>query len=473
VADQAKKLELTWKPHGKRKGKKVNGGRWVKVIDGKQISFGTGKRKSDKAGYNKAVAAYKTLCEQRDRDEDLAKLARAYYRGRAEAMGQEVGDLGGDASANGSVLPTWLTKAEPDDDTEPVNGDQGPTLEEVQSLIDRSKRRMKMQRPLVAAEPDELTFDHALDLYLDARKKDRDLTAQQPDVLPKRQRLTAQTYRTMENHLKSFREFAGNHPVAEAADVEKLLGDFRSQQQQLLIEGKYKPHTVNSRLRKLHTFVKWLTSNNHLDRLPRNLTDACTSFNTEKGGKPLTLEVIRELWDHANDRMKAWIALGLNCGFYPIDVGRLHRDDLQDGRVVKRRGKTGALQNYKLWPVTLELIDRTRQDSDGGGLLWVATDGTPLVSDAGVNRLSALFAKLRSSAEVEATFSQLRDTSAQQIENISRSQGRIDPALVSLFLSHKDGRTAAYYLSSDPADMETSTLDKALDQLCEYYGLEA
>ena len=102
-------------------------------------------------------------------------------------------------------------------------------------------------------------------------------------------------------------------------------------------------------------------------------------------------------------------------------------------------------------------------------------DGQPLVRETEQSRsdiIGALFAKTRKGAEVQATFSNLRDTSATHVERLSRTgTGPIDKALVSLFLGHGDDRTASYYIDNDPETMETTKLDAVIDQLATIYDL--
>lgn len=54
-----------------------------------------------------------------------------------------------------------------------------------------------------------------------------------------------------------------------------------------------------------------------------------------------------------------------------------------------------------------------------------------------------------------------------------RSSGGFNPAVIQLYLAHKDASTAAYYLSNRAEDVRTEELDTATDKLGAWLGLEA
>jgi hypothetical protein len=88
------------------------------------------------------------------------------------------------------------------------------------------------------------------------------------------------------------------------------------------------------------------------------------------------------------------------------------------------------------------------------------------------NALAQSFAKLVEEAEVEASWSQFRDTSATLVEKIATTgRGEVDKGLVSMFLAHADTRTARFYVHVDPDTIPTAKLDKVIDKLEAAYGL--
>ncbi len=68
------------------------------------------------------------------------------------------------------------------------------------------------------------------------------------------------------------------------------------------------------------------------------------------------------LLKRANPSFKAMILLGINCAMGPADIGRLRWDmiDLQRGRLIFPRPKTGAMRVGYLWSDTREALKRVR-----------------------------------------------------------------------------------------------------------------
>jgi len=62
--------------------------------------------------------------------------------------------------------------------------------------------------------------------------------------------------------------------------------------------------------------------------LPRVLDEVTRKPATETNAKPLGRKVIQALWAAADMRMRCFIALGLNCGFYSIDISTLEAGHL-------------------------------------------------------------------------------------------------------------------------------------------------
>lgn len=452
--------ELTWKPYGKRKGKVVKGGQWVKVIDGKQKSFGSASRKSDRKAYGAALAKMRDYTEEQGEERQLQKVARAFMDAKVKALGMPSG------------LGTTSIET-----LDPLAAEEQAARDELARVIERSRRLRQAQEVRQAAdsEPGESRLFAIMDAYYADRRQDRDITVSGSGSISNKRSLTEAGYKSIETHLNTFRAFASNCPFNAVLDVERVLSRYADFLRAKLESRAYTAWTVNTKTAKLRTFVKWAVEKHFIDAMPANLTSVTASYATKKGGKPIPLEDIRKLWRAADDRMKCWIALGLNCGYYPVDIGRLKSGEVVGGRIIRHRSKTNAQQNYKLWPVTAQLIESTRQGGPGDpeAPLWLRPDGRPFDQGA-TNPVGAMFAKLRERAGVgDVTFSNLRDTGASEIEKISRAGGKIDPALVSLYLSHHDDRTAAYYVSADPRDMETSTLDAATDRLGAWTGLEA
>jgi integrase len=159
--------------------------------------------------------------------------------------------------------------------------------------------------------------------------------------------------------------------------------------------------------------------------------------------KFFTPEQIALLLKHADDRMKLCILLGLNCGFYPSDIGSLRlRHVKRDGvpRIEKIRAKTGVPGRWELWPETFALIDRV-YTPNADELIVLSDRGKAIATDR-QNYLARLFFTLRSDVRVAVKkkggtfecpeFKFLRHTAANAIKEVAGSE------VSETFLAHKE-----------------------------------
>ncbi len=77
--------------------------------------------------------------------------------------------------------------------------------------------------------------------------------------------------------------------------------------------------------------------------------------------------------------------LGLNCGMTSVDMGTLRKEQVNGGRMVRKRVKTGDYANvptveYALWPETLKLLKENWSDDET--LVLTSQDGTPMYTNA-------------------------------------------------------------------------------------------
>lgn len=81
------------------------------------------------------------------------------------------------------------------------------------------------------------------------------------------------------------------------------------------------PKTAKGRLGSVRTMIRWGWKMSIIDKMPRNLEDIAKVPN---GGQPkvlrFTLDELKTLWELANDRLRCWIALALNCGMGQQDI---------------------------------------------------------------------------------------------------------------------------------------------------------
>lgn len=262
---------------------------------------------------------------------------------------------------------------------------------------------------------------------------------------------------------------------AEAACA-AIIKVYREQCEKLLHEGANKPNTFNERMKTVRAFVTWADENYQLDRVPRAITKLTSKFAYAPSAKAISVSTIKIIWENANDNMKAYIALALNCGYYAIDIAVLQADDIRDGRIVRNRNKTGVPTNYKLWDVTRKLIAKVGNKE---GSVFLGENGNILVRHSGKTRIDAiadrwdrLLRKLTEGEEkklqpeeADFSFTNLRDTSTTFVEDK-------DPSLSDTFDAHTDRRQAKYYIDPTALQHRQAKLDAVIADLERFYGLK-
>ena len=442
--------ELSW--HGPTN-------RWYRTVpveidaDGKvkkkRKYFGHGENENDQKSYRAACEACRQYMRQWNTDEMVVRVAERLRKG-------QLGD---------TRLENWLRENRSDQISPNVTDDFLREQEKNRKArhavlgLSSQKRNQEDRKPSVAA---------LMDRWL-AKERERVVTGQ----------LTEVGHQTKTRGIKTFREFTQGKSLGEPRAVEQLLENYRSWLTMKFAAGDYTGNTVNDKLKFATQFIKWAYDRRELAELPRGLAKFSAKLPVAKGGESLPVDYIKKLYNAAGDRMKCFIALGLNCGFKNIDACELRADDLHGDRLISNRSKTKAPMNYKLWPETLELLARCREDDrrTPGARLFTASNGGPLKPGT----ISPLFKKVAERAGVRlgetkagnpryATFEQLRDTSAELIKQSLLNDGT-DRAILQLFLAHKDSSTAAYYVDNNPHTLRSDKLDAELEKLRQAYDL--
>lgn len=104
---------------------------------------------------------------------------------------------------------------------------------------------------------------------------------------------------------------------------------------------------------------------------------------------------LRLMLDNAEQPLKTFILLGLNCAYGPTDIGRLPRAalDLDAAWVQYARSKTGIERRAPLWLETIQGLRETVEDT--GELAFRTASGGPWVTQAGKrSAVSPLFQRL-------------------------------------------------------------------------------
>jgi len=269
--------------------------------------------------------------------------------------------------------------------------------------------------------------------------------------------------------LKDFVKFVGpNRPVSDISTIE--LQDYR----QRLIKAKKAPNTINNRISAVKAMFNWALDNEIIDSSPR--LKAVKKVTPQKHEKPtFSVPQIRRMIQQASPQMEAMIWLGLNCGFGCTDCAQLKWEniDLQNGRVIYPRGKTGISRNLPLWSETVRAL---REVPSHGELVFYTRKGNPWVRTAKVvgsdgkeryqktNNVSKEFSKLmkrtRIKMEKGVGFYTLRRTAA----TLTARSG--DPFAVQRLLGHADLKMATTYVQdvSEQTDRAINNTRKLIVQ---------
>ena len=251
-----------------------------------------------------------------------------------------------------------------------------------------------------------------------------------------------------------------------------IMTMFRNLQQDALVRDDIKRPTFNERIKTMRHFVHWLHRKYLIPSLPRDMHHICAAYKYKPCAKAIDLDVIRRIWQAADNRMKTYIALALNCGYYAIDVANLEHVHIKAGHIFADRHKTGVPTRFKLWSTTLKLLQE--QKSKHERLALVGKNGQPLLTYV-INgtkghrrcKIDEDFARLCRCLKIKGvSFGRFRDTSTTMMEGIDRS-------LTDLFGGHKDHRMAVFYIDANRRDLDRlfANLDAATDKLEGIYGL--
>lgn len=428
MAKKKTKRELNWyKP---RKG-------WTKTIKGKRHYFNLGNCKgpNDQEGYREALKEYLALLDKLDKQE-----AKRF-----------------DMAAEQGRFPN------------------GSKLEHVASYTDYStlKRKLGMEAGPEGSETTSefRTINGLVSAYLEARK-----------MLADSRQISQSSYASDKYRLGDFLGFAHAEGVTKIQDI--LQGGILAEYRKLQLggmslsagEGGYiSPTNAKHRLRTIKACIIWGHENtNTIDGLPRGLRTLAQIKIEDKRPKFFTVKEVRAMFKAAPPKMRACLALSLNCGFGQADCSSLTHDmvDFKKGVIEKRRNKTGrVLGRWKLWPITLRLLKENASPDKGGPILLtdrgqpllrqsIKADGTPSKGDSIRNWFRTLKAKLR--LENGRSFKSFRKTSANDI----RQQYPEHPYLYDQFLSHEPVGTGKFY-----ADPTFTLQDKATKWLGSRYAL--
>ncbi|MDB5320331.1 MAG: hypothetical protein JWN40_1962 [Phycisphaerales bacterium] len=451
----ARALELTWVAKLKRWRKR-------RKVDGKSKTFylGTGDGKHDRVGYARALAKWREIEKALDHAERGEQLRREYEEWRNELIARPAVD---------PTIHVVVSMSEVDQ-SKPLSASGERWLE--------GRARMGEDRAATtpAATPKGKSLGECIDAYIEEQRQRYEHGLKFPNA-PQRERISGVRFISYRFNAQVLQADWRDEPLPkDEATLAGLIKRFRDSQKALMADGKIQPGTVNERIKTMRHVVRWMHDQYLIPTLPRQMVHLCAAYTVKTTAKAIDLDTIHRLWAAATPRLKTYMALGLNCGFYVGDIASLEYDHIKDGYILKDRHKTNVPTRFKLWAVTRSLLGENCNGKDK--LALVTDDGGPLYfidpyANGGKGKrwckIETDLLALRKRLKIKSvTFSMFRDTSSTKIESIDRT-------VTDLFDGHKDGRMARFYVDGDKIDYDRmfAGLDAALEELERYYALSA
>lgn len=239
---------------------------------------------------------------------------------------------------------------------------------------------------------------------------------------------------------------------------EMLLDDYRNYTLSLPISAatdkSISPWTAKSRLDIVKLMIKWGYQMALIETLPRNLDGYARITIPEPTVNRFTREEIHALYSAASEKTKTYMLLALNTGAGQADISdlRVGEVDIEAGRIIRKRTKTGVHSEFALWPRTVEMLKlHGNLDGEPNDRVFLSKSGHPLVREYFVNdkfkrtdAIRSAFFRLMKKTQLpnHRGFYSLRKTAASEIEII-------DSAVTEMFLAHSEKGLKRYYAARD------------------------
>lgn len=252
-------------------------------------------------------------------------------------------------------------------------------------------------------------------------------------------------YNKIDNSLKWFAKFAmeKEFETVEVLDAGCLESYFGWLNKKFKVDKVLACATSRDHWQVFHVWVQWLAEHLVIP-MPLNINNKKFRFDCPKVKyRYWTKKEFQAVYKPAHDRLKLYLLLVANCGFYASDIGSLKKSeiDLKKGTITRQRTKTGEdldlekyepstnvpVTTYHLWPETLKLL-KSQLSAEIEYLALTNEDGGPLWKDgvypeghkkAGnywkTNNILSVYSRFCVAHKIEnpPTFEMLRKTSAQ------------------------------------------------------------
>lgn len=282
----------------------------------------------------------------------------------------------------------------------------------------------------------------------------------------------------LEQYTQTFIDFLHDENVTRVNDIDSIALDH------FINTTKSKdlqPISVRDRLAAVKMLIKHAWKLELIKQLPRNIDDL-SGIKVHRAGHKLeifAIDDVRKLAAASSTRTKAFILLGLNCGYTQSDIAHLDAKslDLTAGIIDTERHKTkeyGIRQRHKLWPVTVKTLKLCLKNGEANikDLLFTDSKGESLLKErmeyGKFKRSDAVknsFYRVLKKTKIKGSFKQLRKTGASLLE--TKILDAKEKHLTSVYLAHAEQGTKRHYTEQD-----YEALDKPLAELGELLGIK-
>lgn len=283
----------------------------------------------------------------------------------------------------------------------------------------------------------------------------------------KRNEISASRFEKLRITVDGFVNYLGpKHALANLCEMD--LEDYKTHVLSLPVSPCTKKPisiwTAKTRLDILKLLIKWGYKVALIDQLPRNLDGYSRVKLPAPIIKTFTNGEIKMLYKNANDRMKTWICLALNCAMGQSDIANLRVSEvnLSEGRIIRDRTKTGVHTQFALWDTTIEMLKKMGNlDGKPEDRVFLSQNGLPLVYEKYVGT------KLTKTDAVRLAFCRLTTTTGLPNgrgfytlrKSAATATEKINPAVTEMFLGHAERGLKRYYAHRDWDRLDSAVLE--------------
>lgn len=287
-------------------------------------------------------------------------------------------------------------------------------------------------------------------------------------VAAQQQRVTANSlsagrFKSNKVAVEHFRDWAGAQTDVSSISG-RTLSQFHAYQLDLITAGKCASGYSKDRMAAAKSLIRWMWEQDVIENLPKNFDSNQLRFaRLVKTPETLSVGQVGELLRASSGQTRLYILLGLNCGMTQKDISDLSHTDVNwtNGVITRKRSKTRKHEgvpvvSYRLWPETIELLQRFRSKAD---TVLVNNNGNRLCLESldrdgnykKTDNIKNAFIRVVSKTSFSKPFKLLRKTSSTLINSDNRFRG-----LDQLFLGHAPQSIAEKHY--------TATTEAALDE---------